>query len=762
MNFLKKSTQEYDEHDENLEDLLSTVVEPVVPPVLQKEEEVGKKVVKEGQIITAKEGEETLITPSTATTNLGKKPSLSITIEDDYNNFTEEQESKTSFLKSVTTAGDIGVDINNQNHNKDHTEVKETTEPSFENQEGETTAADTSSNTPTTANSKSTIGFTAPSTTLTTESKNNSRSTSSDSVVVISSDIDDSNLNRIPDSDLNSECGMLHTISMDTIDRSSGKGEEEGVVFMGWKSSTNMNDTNMAVSGMTSVEPKAIGATTAAVPGKLKKRSVSTSSTASSKSDKPKKNLWKGVLALAQRSPSNNKKRASMKREQQGMNIVKDFNKIHHNDPSPSDDKSLIRGTSSSSNHSRSGSGNENKSAFMSVLDAATDAINYVNTEIKANNLPFYSKVIEDDDDVDINDADADNPDDDVNDDEEEDSDEKQQGLELLQPFRDTNYDVKSTSPVKQQKRTFGRQKNIKPKNVKPSRASVKKSQSKSIMSEDSRMQKEFVQIKPFYAYPEGFQMSDAELYQEMMHKSSNVETLILSQLSFRSVRTKNESKVTTESNDRKQEQSQPPIGTLEVEVLSCMGLPQFKRSKPNAIAYLVCGDVAFATDIIHSSLSPMWPARSKHAAVFPIFHAYAHLYTGIFNVTDKDNDDYIGRSVIDIATLRSNMHYDVSLPLKKSGIVYDREPRGVVRLRFHLTWNTESAPLLSYLPSKMSDIFVNVKEPLDLVTIPCADPKSLRNVAFTTHGEDLPGKYTKKAWRSINRELICTNFKLL
>jgi len=247
---------------------------------------------------------------------------------------------------------------------------------------------------------------------------------------------------------------------------------------------------------------------------------------------------------------------------------------------------------------------------------------------------------------------------------------------------------------------------------------------------------KDFVQIKPYHAYPEGFQMSASELYQETMRKSTNFEVL-------------------TSSQTEKQ------IGCLDVEVLSCIGLPQTRRSKPNSIAYLVCGDVAFATDIITNSSSPQWPARSKRAATIPLFHAFARLYTGIFSVTDKDNDDFTGRNVIDIATLRPNTYYDVTLPLRTSNLVYDRSPRGAVRLRFRLKENENRAFLLSYIPLNMKQMKQIMDKSIDNVTIPCADSKTIHNVAYTIYGKDLPGKYSKSAFRATNRELNLYKFNL-
>ena len=234
----------------------------------------------------------------------------------------------------------------------------------------------------------------------------------------------------------------------------------------------------------------------------------------------------------------------------------------------------------------------------------------------------------------------------------------------------------------------------------------------------------DFFQVKPHHVYPPEFRMNESELYHEMMRASECFE------------------EVTSRSSGRQ-------IGTLKVEVLSALGLAKFDRfSKPNAIAYLVCGDTAFATDAIPASLSPMWPARSRRAVEFPLFHAYAKLYLGIFNDTDKDVDDFAGRLAINVASLRQDIEYDVIFPLKVSTLVYDQRPRGCCRLRFTLHWSDERAAVLSYLPWKRRDLPWIGDSKSDFVAIPCADPKTLRNVAFVVHGEDLPGKFSRKAFR--------------
>ncbi|KAI2511849.1 Protein kinase C conserved region 2 [Fragilaria crotonensis] len=50
----------------------------------------------------------------------------------------------------------------------------------------------------------------------------------------------------------------------------------------------------------------------------------------------------------------------------------------------------------------------------------------------------------------------------------------------------------------------------------------------------------------------------------------------------------------------------------------------------------------------------------------------------------------------------------------------------------------------------------------VDSPSIPCADPKTFRNVAFTIHGQELPGKYTREAFQATMREFTLYHQNLM
>ena len=259
------------------------------------------------------------------------------------------------------------------------------------------------------------------------------------------------------------------------------------------------------------------------------------------------------------------------------------------------------------------------------------------------------------------------------------------------------------------------------------------------------------VRVKPYSAFPSSTYMNEIELYQCMMAGSSKFEFLT----SYLDPSTKVTKRAKVPDIVRRQFGSPKEdgrIGSLRIEILGCVGLD---RAKPEVSVYAVCGDCAFTTDIIDGSRSPMWPNSSKRAAVFPLHHAYARAFIGVFDIKgqkEREADHLCGRITIDVPSLRPDTEYDVTFPLRVSSFIYDRRPRGVVRVRFSLHWFSERSAILSYLKRPRNPLAFS-KQAKKFPTIPCGDPKTFRNVAVTVHGQDFPGRYSRAAFRATMRE---------
>lgn len=267
-----------------------------------------------------------------------------------------------------------------------------------------------------------------------------------------------------------------------------------------------------------------------------------------------------------------------------------------------------------------------------------------------------------------------------------------------------------------------------------------------------TRAVKKKFRVRPYRAFNEATYMTEEEIYADSLQQTKKSEFmksyLVPSDRSTKNMDIPDQIRTRwgTPSQDGR-------IGSVRVEVLGCISL---NRSKPDVCAYIISGDAAYCTDVIQGYRSPMWPSACKRSAVFPVHHAFAKVFIGVFDVrkrANKDNDVFCGRVVLDLSNIRPDTEYDTTMPLRVSSFVYDKRKRGVIRIRFSVHWFSERAVVLSYLKGVQT---IDDNNPLvnGMPTIPCADPRAFRNVAFTVHGQDLPGKYSKIAFRATVREL--------
>jgi hypothetical protein len=231
--------------------------------------------------------------------------------------------------------------------------------------------------------------------------------------------------------------------------------------------------------------------------------------------------------------------------------------------------------------------------------------------------------------------------------------------------------------------------------------------------------------VTPDTYYPNSY-LNRNELRQEMNMKSVNYQDL------------------------RRSRKKDEEIGQLWVEVLQCFGLPTVSAFRAvSAYAIGVCGSNAFKTDIMPPVANPMWLCKMQRAGVFPLSKAYQRLFVGVFdNGATETNYEFIGRVVVDISRLRPGCVYDVTLPLRQSAHVFSREPRGAVRLRLHLHWDSERAAVTSYIPREYPKFSPNENH-----RIHCIDEKGFRNIAQVVHGKDMPGKFSLTLLKGTVRE---------
>lgn len=241
--------------------------------------------------------------------------------------------------------------------------------------------------------------------------------------------------------------------------------------------------------------------------------------------------------------------------------------------------------------------------------------------------------------------------------------------------------------------------------------------------------------VMPDYAYP-NTKMNREELRREMNKKSFYFHELRLA--------------------------SEPRgVGQVALEIMQCFGLPKPDStlgSEASAFCIAVSGSHAFRTDTMPPVGNPMWLSRMRRACIFPVLHAYARVYIGVFGQNPEGRKDgFAGRIVLDLSRFRPNCTYDITLPLRQSAHAYSRSQRGAIRIRVHLDWHSERQAILSYLPRQMPKF-----TPQDDVAVHCCDTKSFQNVARVVHGEHMPGRFSTKQFRATAKEVQLTQIYLL
>lgn len=201
-------------------------------------------------------------------------------------------------------------------------------------------------------------------------------------------------------------------------------------------------------------------------------------------------------------------------------------------------------------------------------------------------------------------------------------------------------------------------------------------------------------------------------------------------------------------------------IGQLRLEILQCFGIPTASLIREtSAYCIAVCGNHAFKTDIMPPVANPMWLCKMRRACLFPLLHAYARVFIGVFDNSSTEGaaTDFVGRIVIDVARLRPGCSYDFTLPLRQSSNVFTRQQQGAIRVRLHLIWHSERSAIMSYIPKTKPKF-----HPHEKVHISCLDDRTFRNVAHTVHGIHMPGKFSMTLLKSTVREINFTRIHVM
>ena len=187
-------------------------------------------------------------------------------------------------------------------------------------------------------------------------------------------------------------------------------------------------------------------------------------------------------------------------------------------------------------------------------------------------------------------------------------------------------------------------------------------------------------------------------------------------------------------------------LGELRVELLETDGLPAKDLLNGNDVYALVLfEDTMACTQTIKDVNNPRWHCDCARAFRFPIHTAQSTLFIAIFDSDDDttlnqlssgvnaaaanlDQDDPIGRVVLEVRQLVPGTTYDSWIELRKSAALDDAGSNGAVRVRYSVAWAGEPRRLRAALSTPPRFV------------LPLANQKSKKlapSVAFAVSGTD-------------------------
>ena len=184
-------------------------------------------------------------------------------------------------------------------------------------------------------------------------------------------------------------------------------------------------------------------------------------------------------------------------------------------------------------------------------------------------------------------------------------------------------------------------------------------------------------------------------------------------------------------------------IGEVRIEVLQCESLPKLLYGVVDPYALIVVEGFAGRTSMVRNNMNPSWGADEPRAFKFPIIYGFSTINIAI---NDQDAqpimaDATLGRVSIGLGQLLSRTTYDCWFGLQAGGEGKPRISKGLVRLRFSVTWRDERLRIASY-----------TRPPPKYFVVPFLKRKHMRSAIIAARGHS--GNPNAFSWRAFNANL--------
>ena len=193
-------------------------------------------------------------------------------------------------------------------------------------------------------------------------------------------------------------------------------------------------------------------------------------------------------------------------------------------------------------------------------------------------------------------------------------------------------------------------------------------------------------------------------------------------------------------------------LGELRVEILQATGLVSADMFSYNDVYALLLYDGACAkTCVLEDAQHPRWQPDDARAARFAVVSPHAALYVGIFDADFSliDDDEPLGRTVVEVRRLQPGTSYTAWFPLQMRTLRNARAKYGRVQLRYSVTWKKPRQRLLRHLapPPK-------VELPL-MSSAQHTAGQARQLIAFTRYGINPDSRYDWKILDEHIKELL-------
>ena len=158
----------------------------------------------------------------------------------------------------------------------------------------------------------------------------------------------------------------------------------------------------------------------------------------------------------------------------------------------------------------------------------------------------------------------------------------------------------------------------------------------------------------------------------------------------------------------------------------------------------------AARTNVFKVTRNPKWTPNHPRAFRFDVTRPFSCCYIALKDHDHDSSDDDIGRVVLELSTLESNVQYDCWFELYRKTYKRPKGARGYLRLRYSVVFHSERQRFIRYAQPRG----VGPLDPLPPFVIPMHKGGYVRNAHFASTGWQPGRKFKWRVFKSYLSEI--------